>query len=107
MKAGVTMAELYGVILERLGADPEDSYVASLIARGEDAVLKKIGEECCELLLAAKNGRRGEMVHELADLWFHLLVWMAGAGVKPEEVERELGARFGRSGLAEKSAGSI
>lgn len=95
---------VYGVIRERMGADPQASYVAGLLAGGTDAVLQKVGEESCELIIAAKNGDRAAMVHELADVWFHLLVCMAQAGITPEDVEGELGRRFGRSGLASPAA---
>lgn len=95
-----SLEDVYTLVLQRLReASPTDSYVARLAAAGPDAVLKKVGEECTEVLLAAKGGDRAAMVHELADLHFHLLVWMADAGITPADVERELGARFGRSGL--------
>jgi phosphoribosyl-ATP pyrophosphohydrolase len=94
---------VYGVIRERMGADPAESYVARLLAGGPDAVLQKVGEESCELIIAAKNGDRAATVHELADLWFHVLVCMAQAGITPEDVEGELGRRFGRSGLAPRT----
>lgn len=99
MKRPVGLEELFAVIQKRMTADPKQSYVAQLIHGGEDAILKKVGEECCELLLAAKNPPRGPKVHELADLWFHLLVWMADQGITPAELKEELGTRFGRSGL--------
>jgi phosphoribosyl-ATP pyrophosphohydrolase len=96
-----TWEELYGVIQERLAqGDPGRSYVAALATRGPDAALQKIGEECTEVLLAAKNGERAAIVHELADLQFHLLVWMAMAGITPREVAGELASRAGRPGLA-------
>lgn len=105
MAASKDLGQVYRVILERLDqSDPERSYVARLAAQGQDAMLKKIAEECCEVLLAAKNGQRGAATCELADLQFHLLVWMASAGITPEDVERELGARFGRSGLTARGA---
>jgi phosphoribosyl-ATP pyrophosphohydrolase len=74
--------------------DPGQSYVARLTGQGADAVLKKIGEECTEVILAAKNGDPEQSVHELADLWFHLLVWMAQASITPQDVEAELGRRY-------------
>jgi phosphoribosyl-ATP pyrophosphohydrolase len=94
MSEAVTLAQVYARIQERLAADPGQSYVARLTSQGQDAVLKKIGEECCEVILAAKNGQPGPAVHELADLWFHLLVWMAQAKITPEDVEAELGRRY-------------
>lgn len=94
---------VYSVIRERMDADPAQSYVAGLLTKGQDAVLQKVGEECCELIIAAKNGDRAATVHELADVWFHVLVCMAQAGITPEDVEGELGRRFGQSGLAPRS----
>jgi len=96
--------ELYRVIEERRSTAAADSYVASLFARGSDRILQKVGEELVEVLLAAKNRNRQEIVSELADLVFHLLVMMADQEITPDEVRAELGRRFGRSGLAEKAA---
>lgn len=99
MNNGNALHALYELVQQRLqAADPQASYVARLAAGGEDAVLKKIGEECCEVLLAAKGRHKAQMVHELADLQFHLLVWMAQAGITPADVEAEFAARAGRSG---------
>lgn len=95
----VGLEDVYRVIQDRRGADPSRSYVATLFQRGEDAMLKKLAEECAEVLLAAKSRERPEALKEVADLVFHLLVWMAQAGITPEDVEEELGARFGHSGL--------
>jgi phosphoribosyl-ATP pyrophosphohydrolase len=94
MSGAVSLNQVYERIRERLEADPEHSYVARLAHQGADAMLKKIGEECTEVILAAKNGQKAPAVHELADLWFHLLVWMAQAGISPSEVEVELGRRY-------------
>lgn len=99
-------------VLKRLGetlaarkaAAPESSYVAGLYARGLDAILKKIGEEAAETVIAAKGGDRRRIVHETADLWFHTLVLLAHQGLAPDDVLNELERRFGRSGLAEKAA---
>jgi len=88
----------------RKQADPASSYVAKLYARGLDAILKKIGEEATETIVAAKNGDRQQIVYETADLWFHCLVMLASQGVRPEEVLDELARREGMSGLAEKAA---
>ena len=88
----------------RKGAAPESSYVASLYAKGLDAILKKIGEEATETVLAAKGGNREQIVHETADLWFHTLVMLAQQGLSPDDVLQELERRFGRSGLDEKAA---
>lgn len=88
----------------RKGAAPESSYVASLYAKGLDAILKKIGEEATEAVIAAKGGERRQIVHETADLWFHTLVLLAHQGLSPDDVLNELERRFGRSGLDEKAA---
>lgn len=99
-------------VLERLGAviagrrntDPAASYVASLFARGTDAILKKIGEEATETVMAAKDGEREAIVRETADLWFHSLVMLAHFDLGPGDVLAELARREGISGLAEKAA---
>jgi phosphoribosyl-ATP pyrophosphohydrolase len=92
------------VVLEsRRGADPETSYVAGLYRAGTDAILKKIGEESAETILAVKSGERAGIVHEIADLWFHCLVLLAHEGIKPADVLAELERRFGVSGLEEKA----
>ncbi len=95
---------LAGVLEERKGAGPEASYVADLYAQGLDAILKKVGEEAVETVLAAKGGRTEEVVYETADLWFHTLVMLAHLGLGPEDILRELERRFGLSGLAEKAS---
>ena len=108
--AGEVLDELYAVLLERKAADPKTSYVAGLYAKGPDAILKKIGEEAAETLLAAKdaagggNKQRAALVHELADLWFHTLVLMAAYDLPIGAVTDELARRTGRSGLDEKAA---
>ena len=90
-------------IAARKGADPEKSYVAKLLASGEDAVLKKIGEEATETVLAAKGGDRLHLVRETADLWFHCLVLLAHHGLGPDDVLNELQRREGTSGIDEKA----
>jgi phosphoribosyl-ATP pyrophosphohydrolase len=92
------------VIEGRRGADPESSYVARLLARGEDAVLKKLGEEATEAVMAGKSGDRLRIVGEMADLWFHCLVALAYYGLKPSDVLMELRRREGISGIDEKAA---
>lgn len=87
----------------RKGADPQSSYVAGLYARGLDAILKKIGEEATETVLAAKTGEREKIIHETADLWFHTLIMLAQTGLKPDDILSELERRFGKSGIEEKS----
>jgi len=96
--------KLAATLAERKKAAPDGSYVASLYAKGLDAILKKIGEEATETVIAVKGGNREEIVHETADLWFHTLVMLAHQGLSPDDVLRELERRFGRSGLDEKAA---
>ncbi len=96
--------KLAQVLQARIGADPSSSYVASLYAKGLDAILKKIGEEATETVLAAKSGDKNQIVHETADLWFHTLVMLAQQGLTPDDVLRELDRRFGTSGHAERAA---
>lgn len=98
------LSRLADTLEARKQADPASSYVARLYARGLDAILKKIGEEATETVVAAKNGDRQQIVYETADLWFHCLVLLASQGVRPEEVLDELARREGLSGLAEKAA---
>ncbi len=96
--------KLAAVLEARKGADPQSSYVAGLYAKGLDAVLKKIGEEATETVLAAKSGERTKIVHETADLWFHTLIMLAQTGLKPDDILAELDRRFGVSGLDEKDS---
>jgi phosphoribosyl-ATP pyrophosphohydrolase len=96
--------ELYATLQQRKGASAESSYVARLYHDGLDAILKKVGEEAAETVIAAKNGDRGALVHELADLWFHSLVLMAAKDVPLSELTAELARRRGRSGLDEKAS---
>ena len=95
---------LAAILAARKSAAPESSYVASLYAKGLDEILKKIGEEAAETVIAAKGGNREQIVHETADLWFHTLVMLAHQGLSPDDVLLELERRFGRSGLDEKAA---
>jgi phosphoribosyl-ATP pyrophosphohydrolase len=88
----------------RKGADPQSSYVAKLYAKGIDSILKKVGEEAAETIIAAKGGNREEIIYETADLWFHTLVMLANAGLHPNDVLNELARREGLSGIAEKAA---
>ena len=92
------------VLEARKHAAPDSSYVAGLYAKGLDAILKKIGEEATETVLAAKTGDKAKIVHETADLWFHTLVLLAQQGLKPDDILSELDRRFGTSGLDEKAA---
>jgi phosphoribosyl-ATP pyrophosphohydrolase len=98
-----TLKKIADALEARKGADPSSSYVAGLYAKGLDAVLKKIGEEATETVIAAKSGDAKAVIHETADLWFHTLVLLAQQNLKPEDVLAELERRFGTSGLAEKA----
>ena len=100
------MIELAQVLEQRKSAAPDSSYVAGLYAKGLDAILKKIGEEATETVMAAKDGKPEQVVYEIADLWFHTLVLLAQQGLGPEQVLAELERRFGLSGLEEKAARS-
>jgi phosphoribosyl-ATP pyrophosphohydrolase len=88
----------------RKSADPQSSYVAKLYAKGMDAILKKVGEEAAETIIAAKDGDPEKIIYETADLWFHTLVMLAQAGLHPNDVLNELARREGLSGIAEKAA---
>ncbi len=99
-----TLARLAGVIRSRRAGDPAKSYVARLFEKGPNAILKKIGEEATEVVMACKDGDRGQIVGEFADLWFHCLVALEAEGVAPAEVLAELVRREGRSGLEEFAA---
>ncbi len=98
------LTRLAGVIESRRGADPAASYVARLLSRAPDAVLKKIGEEATETVMAAKDGDRQRIVAETADLWFHCLVMLAQYDLSPADVLAELARREGLSGLDEFAA---
>lgn len=95
------LAEL---LQQRKSADPATSYVAKLYAKGLDSILKKVGEEAAETIIAAKDGQRDAIVYETADLWFHTLVMLAHQGIQPQEVLDELARREGLSGIEEKNA---
>jgi phosphoribosyl-ATP pyrophosphohydrolase len=90
-------------IESRKGADPASSYVAALFAKGDDAILKKIGEEATETVMAAKDGDKIRIAAEVADLWFHCLVLLARHGLNPADVLAELARREGTSGNREKA----
>lgn len=91
------------VIAERRKSSPEQSYVAKLHQKGQDAILKKIGEESCELVMASKDQDPSKVVAETADLWFHSLVLLSWHGLKAADVLAELDRRMGLSGLVEKA----
>jgi phosphoribosyl-ATP pyrophosphohydrolase len=97
------LARVAATIEARKSADPASSYVASLFAKGDDAILKKIGEEATETVLAAKDGAKPRIAAEVADLWFHCLVLLARHGMGPGDVLAELARREGTSGHAEKA----
>jgi phosphoribosyl-ATP pyrophosphohydrolase len=98
------LARVAAAIEARRGAEPASSYVASLLAKGEDAILKKIGEEATETVMAAKDGDKLRLTAEVADLWFHCLVLLAHHRLGPDDVLAELSRREGKSGLDEKAA---
>ena len=102
-----TLARLAAVIEQRRAGDPAKSYVARLAAKGPDAVLKKIGEEATEVVMAAKDADHGgdasRIVGEVADLWFHSMIALAHYGLAPADVIAELERREGTSGIEEKA----
>ncbi len=105
------LQELADTLEARKGAPADESYVASLYAKGLDKILEKVGEEATETILAAKNAQadaqlKDKVVYETADLWFHSLVMLAALDLKPDDVLNELARRFGLSGLDEKAARS-
>ena len=97
------LQQLAKVLEERKDADPDSSYVAKLYDKGLDAILKKIGEEATETVMAAKDGNKEQIIYETADLWFHTLVMLAQQGLSPDDVLDELARRFGLSGIEEKA----
>lgn len=99
-----TLEKLSKVLEERKGADPESSYVAKLYSKGLDAILKKVGEEATETVMAAKDGEADKIIYEVADLWFHTLVLLKQQNLEPQQVLDELERRFGLSGLEEKAS---
>ena len=95
---------LVKVLESRKGAEPGTSYVASLYHKGLDSILKKIGEESAETIIAAKTGDKKQIVYEITDLWFHCLVLLAQQNIDARQVLEELERRFGTSGIDEKAA---
>ncbi len=95
---------LHEVIEQRRTGDPEKSYVARLLSRHEDGILKKIGEEATETVMAAKDGNKDKIVAETADLWFHCMVMLAKYDLSVQDVLNELARREGMPGLEEKAA---
>lgn len=97
------LQQLSNILEERKTASPDSSYVASLYSRGLDKILKKIGEEASETIIAAKDGDPAQLIHETADLWFHCMVMLKHLNLEPSAVLFELERRFGLSGLEEKA----
>ena len=98
-----TLQKLAEVLEQRKSAQPDSSYVASLYHKGLDAILKKVGEEATETVMAAKDGEADKIICEVADLWFHTLILLAQQGLSHQQVLAELDRRFGLSGLQEKA----
>lgn len=101
MSGNDTLARLAQVIESRKGGDPDKSYVARLFGKGHDAILKKVGEEATETVMACKDGEAKKIVGEVADLWFHSMLALSWHGLTPADVLAELERREGLSGLEE------
>ena len=104
MNGNDTLARLASVIESRKSGDPAASYVARILAKGTDAILKKIGEEATEVVMAAKDADRPKIIAEMADLWFHSMLALSAFGLSPADVLAELERREGTSGLDEFAA---
>jgi phosphoribosyl-ATP pyrophosphohydrolase len=104
MNSSEILAQLTDILEQRKGTAPDSSYVASLYNKGLDAILKKVGEEATETVMAAKDGDAEKLVYEVADLWFHTMVLLADQGLSSDDVLKELARRFGVSGHDEKAA---
>jgi len=100
------LQQLSKVLEERKNADPDSSYVAKLYSKGLDDILKKIGEEATETVMAAKDGDAEKIIYETADLWFHCMVLLSNQGLSADDVLNELARRFGLSGIEEKASRS-
>ncbi|MFZ5502386.1 MAG: phosphoribosyl-ATP diphosphatase [Pseudomonadota bacterium] len=98
------LQRLSATLEARKQASPESSYVAKLLGKGEDAILKKVGEEATEVVLASKQGDKSHLVYEVADLWFHTMVLLAHHGLSADDVVNELARREGLSGIVEKQS---
>lgn len=98
------LIKLYAICQQRKSAAPDSSYVASLYHAGTDKILKKLGEEATETVIAGKGGDKSQILYETADLWFHSLVLLAHNDIDPQDVLAELERRFGLSGLKEKAS---
>ena len=106
MNKDTVLSQVATMLESRKSADAESSYVAKLYDGGLDTILKKIGEEATETVMAAKDGDKGHIVYEVADLWFHTMVLLAQQDLHPDDVLNELARRFGVSGLDEKASRS-
>lgn len=106
LAAGGILERLYEIVLERKREGRSESYIASLCQGGRDRILKKIAEEAGEVLLAAKNDDPRELVHEVADLWFHTIILLGSCELPPYAIYEELKRRFGTSGLRRQEARS-
>jgi phosphoribosyl-ATP pyrophosphohydrolase len=108
MTKNATLSQVADILEARKSAAPDSSYVASLYHKGLDQILKKVGEEATEVVMAAKDasidGKTDKLVYEVADLWFHTMVLLAQQGLHPDDVLNELARRFGTSGLVEKAS---
>ncbi|GGP23567.1 phosphoribosyl-ATP diphosphatase [Silvimonas iriomotensis] len=104
MVSAEILERLSATLASRREADPSTSYVAKLFHKGQEAILKKVGEEALETILAAKDGDRRHLVSEVADLWFHTMVLLANEGLSAEDVLAELARREGISGIDEKAS---
>ena len=98
------LERLSATVESRKGADVRNSYVARLLSQGDDAILKKIGEEATETVMAGKDGELRRIVAETADLWFHCVVMLVHFGLRPSDVLAELARREGISGIEEKAS---
>ncbi len=101
---GQVMEELFSVLVERKQSMKDESYTALLYKKGEDTILKKVGEEAGELIIASKGGEREKIIHEIVDLWFHCMVLMGFKGLTFDEIADEFRYRMGTSGLEEKAS---
>ena len=97
------LKQLEQVLEDRKSAKADESYVSSLYAKGLDEILKKIGEESAEVIMAAKDGEQDKIIYEVADLWFHTLVLLRHNDIEVDKIQDELSSRFGLSGLTEKA----
>ena len=100
------LTRLADLLEQRKSADPSTSYVAKLYAKGMESILKKVGEEATETVIAAMSGDKDKIIYETADLWFHTMIMLAQAGLSPEDILKELARREGLSGIDEKAVRS-